>query len=137
MSIAGVIARRGDCASLLHEYIGAASTREQALASPLRLWCAKPAASHVKWECGVGSPRMGRIFPSAYDRSGRPSDTPASGRSNGETAMDAVVKPWRKSSPADPGLSDHGRAARPSREQALAAVRTLIAYAGDYPDREG
>jgi GTP cyclohydrolase IA len=58
--------------------------------------------------------------------------------------MDAVVKPWRKSSPADQGpLSDHVRAApaqvvsRPSREQALAAVRTLIAYAGDDPDREG
>jgi GTP cyclohydrolase I len=42
-----------------------------------------------------------------------------------------------------PTLSDHVRAApapvvpKPSREQALAAVRTLIAYAGDDPDREG
>jgi GTP cyclohydrolase I len=41
------------------------------------------------------------------------------------------------------GLSDHVRAAptpvepRPSREQAEAAVRTLIAYAGDDPNREG
>src|SRR5690242_13359524 len=68
----------------------------------------------------------------------------ASGRSNGETAMDAVVKPWPKSSPSEKsGLSDHVRAApapvapRPSRERALAAVRTLIAYAGDDPDREG
>jgi GTP cyclohydrolase IA len=58
--------------------------------------------------------------------------------------MDAVVKPWPKSSPAEQGpLSDHVRAApapvvpKPSREQALAAVRTLIAYAGDDPDREG
>jgi GTP cyclohydrolase I len=58
--------------------------------------------------------------------------------------MDAVVKPWPKSSPADqPTLSDHVRAApegvvpKPSREQALAAVRTLIAYVGDNPDREG
>ena len=57
--------------------------------------------------------------------------------------MDAVVKPWPKS-PAEQGpLSDHVRAApapvvpKPSREQALAAVRTLIAYAGDDPDREG
>ena len=58
--------------------------------------------------------------------------------------MDAVVKPWPKSSPADqPTLSDHVRAApepvmpKPTREQAQAAVRTLIAYAGDNPDREG
>ena len=52
--------------------------------------------------------------------------------------MDAVVKPWPKQ-----GLSEHVRAApqpvepRPSREQAEAAVRTLIAFAGDDPDREG
>ena len=58
--------------------------------------------------------------------------------------MDAVIKPWPKSSPAeDATLSNHARAApasfvpKPSREQALAAVRTLIAYAGDNPDREG
>jgi len=49
--------------------------------------------------------------------------------------MDAVVKPWPKPSPADqPTLSEHVRAApatvvpKPTREQALAAVRTLIAY---------
>jgi len=71
------------------------------------------------------------------------------GRSNGETVMDAVVKPWPKQGHSDkaahsekPVLSDHVRAAtvpanRPSREEAEAAVRTLIAYAGDYPDREG
>jgi len=52
--------------------------------------------------------------------------------------MDAVVKPWPK-----PTLSDHVRAtpqlpsARPSREEAEAAVRTLIAFAGDRPEREG
>jgi GTP cyclohydrolase IA len=52
--------------------------------------------------------------------------------------MDAVVKVWPKTT-----LSDHIRAAPeavvpgPSREAALAAVRTLIAYAGDDPDREG
>jgi GTP cyclohydrolase IA len=67
-----------------------------------------------------------------------PVTPPAFGRSNGETAMDAVVKPWPK-----PPVSDHVRAApepvvpRPSREEAMAAVRTLIAYAGDNPDREG
>jgi GTP cyclohydrolase I len=50
----------------------------------------------------------------------------------------SVVKPWPK-----PTLSEHVRqapqppTARPSREEAEAAVRTLIAYAGDYPDREG
>jgi GTP cyclohydrolase I len=64
-------------------------------------------------------------------------------RSNGETVMDAVVKPavvkpWPK-----PALSDHVRAApqppasRPSRDEAEAAVRTLIAFAGDRPEREG
>ncbi|MES1156073.1 MAG: GTP cyclohydrolase I, partial [Pseudorhodoplanes sp.] len=52
--------------------------------------------------------------------------------------MDAIVKPWPKQV-----LSDHVRAApkpienRPTREQAEAAVRTLIAYAGDDPAREG
>jgi GTP cyclohydrolase IA len=52
--------------------------------------------------------------------------------------MDAIVKPWPKT-----GLSEHVRAAptpvspRPSREEAEAAVRTLIAYAGDDPAREG
>ena len=58
--------------------------------------------------------------------------------------MDAVVRFWPKSSSAEqPALSDHVRATpgpvvpKPSREQALAAVRTLIAYAGDDPDREG
>jgi GTP cyclohydrolase I len=52
--------------------------------------------------------------------------------------MDAVVKPWPKAA-----LSDHVRRApeplapRPTREEAEAAVRTLIAFAGDDPDREG
>jgi GTP cyclohydrolase I len=52
--------------------------------------------------------------------------------------MDAVVKPWPKAA-----LTDHVRQApqapspRPSREEAEAAVRTLIAFAGDRPDREG
>src|SRR5262249_3466135 len=62
-------------------------------------------------------------------------------RSNGETVMDAVVKPLRKASLCDAPLSDHVKAAipaaRPSREEAEAAVRTLIAYAGDDPAREG
>ena len=52
--------------------------------------------------------------------------------------MDAVVKPLRKAQ-----LSEHVRKApqsatpRPSREEAEAAVRTLIAFAGDHPGREG
>src|SRR5256885_1894442 len=55
----------------------------------------------------------------------------------------AVVQPWPKSPLSDKPLSDHVRSApqpvapKPSREDALAAVRTLIAYAGDNPDREG
>jgi GTP cyclohydrolase IA len=54
--------------------------------------------------------------------------------------MDAVIKPWPKGSAP---LSDHVRAApvpvepRPTREQAEEAVRTLIAYLGDDPRREG
>ena len=53
-------------------------------------------------------------------------------------AKNTIVTPWPKQ-----GLSEHVRAAptpvapRPSREQAEAAVRTLIAFAGDDPDREG
>jgi GTP cyclohydrolase I len=52
--------------------------------------------------------------------------------------MDALVKTWPKI-----GLSDHVRAApqpvspRPSRDEAEAAVRTLIAFAGDNPSRDG
>jgi GTP cyclohydrolase I len=52
--------------------------------------------------------------------------------------MDAIVKPWPKQ-----GLTDHVRAApqpvtpRPTREAAEQAVRTLLAYVGDNPDREG
>jgi GTP cyclohydrolase I len=57
--------------------------------------------------------------------------------------MDAVVKPWPKTPTPESALSDHVRTAaepvvpKPAREEALAAVRTLIAYAGDNPDREG
>jgi GTP cyclohydrolase I len=49
-----------------------------------------------------------------------------------------VVKAWPKQ-----GLSEHVRAApqpagpRPTREIAEQAVRTLLSYAGDNPDREG
>src|SRR6201989_788044 len=55
--------------------------------------------------------------------------------------MDAIIKPWPLGS--NPPLTDHVSKApepvspRPSREQAEAAVRTLIAYIGDNPDREG
>jgi GTP cyclohydrolase I len=67
--------------------------------------------------------------------------------SNGET-MDAVVKNFPKvaaaaAAPDKGALSDHVRAApaptvpRPSRGEAEAAVRTLLAYIGDNPDREG
>jgi GTP cyclohydrolase I len=55
-----------------------------------------------------------------------------------KTTKPSIVAPWPKQ-----GLSDHVRAApqpvepRPSREEAEAAVRTLIAYAGDDPAREG
>jgi GTP cyclohydrolase IA len=50
----------------------------------------------------------------------------------------SIVKPWPKAV-----LSDHVRHApqpvepKPTREEAEAAVRTLIAFAGDNPEREG
>jgi GTP cyclohydrolase I len=50
--------------------------------------------------------------------------------------MDAVVKPFSRTSVSESLLSTSTRA-RPSREEAEAAVRTLIAYAGDDPEREG
>src|SRR5437867_13026210 len=58
--------------------------------------------------------------------------------------MDAIVKPWPKASPTGANtLSEHVRTApqpvspRPTRDDAEAAVRTLIAYIGDDPAREG
>jgi GTP cyclohydrolase IA len=56
--------------------------------------------------------------------------------------MDAVIKPWPKGQITD-HVTDHVRHAqapvenRPSREEAEAAVRALIAYLGDDPSREG
>lgn len=50
--------------------------------------------------------------------------------------MDAVVKAWPKASLSEP-LRQSPPSPRPSREEAEAAVRTLIAYSGDCPDREG
>jgi GTP cyclohydrolase I len=64
--------------------------------------------------------------------------------------MDAILKPWPKNGGPNTNTAksespalEHGRTApvqpgpRPSREEAEAAVRTLIAYAGDDPSREG
>jgi GTP cyclohydrolase IA len=63
--------------------------------------------------------------------------------------MDAIVKPWPKGTSTNPSATsaipatDHVRNApqpvspRPTREQAEEAVRTLIAYIGDDPNREG
>jgi GTP cyclohydrolase I len=57
--------------------------------------------------------------------------------------MDAVIKQWPSGETLGGPLSDHVRNApapvekRPSREEAEAAVRALIAYVGDDPTREG
>jgi GTP cyclohydrolase I len=52
--------------------------------------------------------------------------------------MDAVIKPLRKASPTDHvHQAPEAPSPRPTREEAQAAVRTLIAFAGDDPDREG
>ena len=50
--------------------------------------------------------------------------------------MDAVVKPLSPR-PALQPIADKSMMKRPSREEAEAAVRTLIGWAGDDPDREG
>ena len=49
--------------------------------------------------------------------------------------MDATVKKLRTAPQAQIGRETG--IVRPSREEAEEAVRTLIAYAGDDPDREG
>src|ERR1700740_2039962 len=72
------------------------------------------------WECGVRS---------VHRAGGAAPGTPpvrARGPWNGETVMDAVVKPLRKAPLCDAPLSDHVKAAatpavaRPSREEAEA-----------------
>src|SRR5436853_6815168 len=82
-----------------------------------------------------------------HETRGHPVTHPAQRcRSNGETVMDAVVKNFPKTPAVAPELSmlsEHVRAApapavpRPSRHEAEAAVRTLLAYMGDNPHREG
>lgn len=52
--------------------------------------------------------------------------------------MDAIVKPFaRNPLPAELRAAPAPAVPRPSREEAEAAVRTLIAYTGDDPTREG
>ena len=52
--------------------------------------------------------------------------------------MDAVVKPLRKAQPSEHVCkAPQPPTPRPTREEAEAAVRTLIAFAGDHPSREG
>jgi GTP cyclohydrolase I len=51
--------------------------------------------------------------------------------------MDAVVKPLRKAPPCNDVKAAPQALVRPSREEAEAAVRTLIAFTGDDPAREG
>ena len=51
-----------------------------------------------------------------------------------EVKMDAVVKRLK---PSEPNIGPGPQVEKPSEEQALEAVRTLIAWAGDDPAREG
>src|SRR5690349_2611787 len=51
--------------------------------------------------------------------------------------MDAIIKKIDTPLPADIRAAPEPAATRPSREDAEAAVRTLIAFAGDDPRREG
>jgi len=60
-----------------------------------------------------------------------------------KSSKPTIVKPGNVAAWPKQGLSDHVRAApqravpRPSRDEAEAAARTLIAFAGDNPHREG
>src|SRR5215470_8861989 len=73
----------------------------------------------------------------------RPGDTSGgrhcpSLRSNGAIVMDTAIKnPAALTLPADLRAEAEMVVPRPSRSEAEAAVRTLIAYVGDNPDREG
>jgi len=51
--------------------------------------------------------------------------------------MDAIIKKLKTTVPADIAAAPAPSAPRPSREEAEAAVRTLLAFAGDDPGREG
>jgi GTP cyclohydrolase I len=52
--------------------------------------------------------------------------------------MDAIIKSFPKSAPLEPvGALPQPTEPRPSRAEAEAAVRTLLAYIGDDPNREG
>ena len=51
-----------------------------------------------------------------------------------EQRMDAIVKRMK---PLQPDIGPGPRVERPTEAEALDAVRTLIAWAGDNPDREG
>src|SRR5215468_1989719 len=71
-----------------------------------------------------------------------PGDTPGARprprhRSNGATVMDAIIKKLKTTLPAEIAATPAPSGPRPSREEAEAAVRTLLAFAGDDPAREG
>jgi len=51
--------------------------------------------------------------------------------------MDAIIKKLKTTLPADIAATPATSGPRPSREEAEAAVRTLLAFAGDDPGREG
>ena len=97
--------------------------------------------SHAKWECGVQAPGV-------LNQPGAPVDA-APGDTSGPGSAEAPVERrdrWTPSSSPGPRAhraTDHVHKApqpvspRPSREEAEAAVRTLIAYIGDDPNREG
>src|SRR5882672_1297790 len=135
-------ARGIDCRPASRNYIG---TEPEAGKGGLRFWGRLARGRSAKREeCGV---RIVRSCPDGAPEPRPPGDTSGTRcRSNGETVMDAVVTNFPKAAaPAveKAALSDHVRAApvpavpRPSRAEAEAAVRTLLCYIGDNPDREG
>ena len=98
---------------------------------------------NANWECGVRTPCAKQAGASATRP---PGDTPRY-PADAEAPVERRDRHGRHRQALAQGLqsplSDHVRAApqpvepRPSREEAEAAVRTLIAYIGDDPAREG
>ena len=97
--------------------------------------------SHAEWACGVRRPALDNDRPIRVNDAATPVTLPASKRPV-ERSEHGREEQDRKTV-AEQALSAHVWAApqpavpRPSREEAEAAVRTLIAFAGDDPAREG
>src|SRR4051812_8753943 len=93
--------------------------RRRSPSSPAELW----SRSSPRFEAGIESFAVARLEPSGFAK---------------RKFMDAVVQhPYPRVPIPAPKPAAAAAARRPTREEAEAAVRTLIAWAGDNPQREG